>query len=693
MTTTPSWIATLSDPVLRLDMEAAASTGTITEAAMLQTFTELGAELTAGNMTLSASQFSDLKTIAANLNVGVTASPYLVYVVNALVNGNTANTTWTGGATHSVPLGNLAVGSSATTLNELTGKWLAGSDLPSSSVYVSPTEGGIGSSTISYSDVSAPLFGASGPVMSDVNQGSLADCYLESVLADVAYNSPSTIESMIISNTSLYNGGIQTYGIRFFIDGEPAYETVNSELAGGGTDFNHSGDVLWASLIEKAYAQLQTGSDLTGGNTWDGNSYSSIGNGGNPLYTLEEVTGVATLSEFGGRGTSWEGATYNSSLDVTASTGAMSTTLVTSLLVGDLALHDDVILNSNTNAYASSGMQTLAADHAMSVYGYDSATGDLEVRNPWGTSPGQTWDTTFEVSLSTLLSDGDTIDIADISANSNEVSGAQVSSAASLQADATVASFSVADTLANVLSGASGLTGDTRLASISLTDAATPSATLTAAQYTADDAVLGKIASAYHLTVSGAPVSEAAGLQANAHVAGFTVAGTAADVTASISALNADGKLTAMTITGTSGPDTLNLTGSNVPVTINMDGDLASVSKGLSAPSLSFIGTPDAITLGTGVATIDYALKAASGVETIANFQVGRDVLDIDLEGLASSVLKTANTTVNGVHSISIYDSATPTVGVVLTGMPSSMTAATLLASHTTFGGGGAVIV
>ena len=45
----------------------------------------------------------------------------------------------------------------------------------------------------------------------------------------------------------------------------------------------------------------------------------------------------------------------------------------------------------------------------MSVYGYDSATGMLDVRNPWGTMSGQYWDTTFEVSLSTLLSDGDTI--------------------------------------------------------------------------------------------------------------------------------------------------------------------------------------------------------------------------------------------------------------------------------------------
>ena len=47
----------------------------------------------------------------------------------------------------------------------------------------------------------------------------------------------------------------------------------------------------------------------------------------------------------------------------------------------------------------------------MSIYGYDNATGMLEIRNPWGTAAGQTWDTTFEVSLTTLLGAGDKITV------------------------------------------------------------------------------------------------------------------------------------------------------------------------------------------------------------------------------------------------------------------------------------------
>ena len=53
-----------------------------------------------------------------------------------------------------------------------------------------------------------------------------------------------------------------------------------------------------------------------------------------------------------------------------------------------------------------------------SIYGYDQTTGLLEIRNPWGTmSSGQYWDTTFEVSLATLLADGDTIAVDNVTSS------------------------------------------------------------------------------------------------------------------------------------------------------------------------------------------------------------------------------------------------------------------------------------
>jgi hypothetical protein len=49
----------------------------------------------------------------------------------------------------------------------------------------------------------------------------------------------------------------------------------------------------------------------------------------------------------------------------------------------------------------------------LSIYGINASTGVLDIRNPWGVEAGQYWDTTFAISLSTLLADGDTISVAD----------------------------------------------------------------------------------------------------------------------------------------------------------------------------------------------------------------------------------------------------------------------------------------
>ena len=397
-----AWISGLSDPALRAGMAAAASSGVVSEAGVAQAFLALATELAAAGTALSASQFNDLKTIAANLNVGETASAYLVYVVNALVKGNAANATWTGGSAAAVSLGNLAAGASAATLDELIGKWLLGTDLPASQVSMT----GDAPFSIGYAAVSASLFGPGGPVMGDVDQGYLGDCYLESVLAEVACQNPGGITAMITGNAN------NTYGIRFFINGQPVYVTVNSQLADGGTIFNDAPD-LWASLVEKAYAQLQTGGEVTGNPDYnDGNSYTSIGNGGVPLDALEEVTGAPSLAYFYARGSSWSLADFNAGLGETGASSGLSSATVASALAGDLAAGYDVILSSNTNATDASGLTTLVADHAMSIYGYDSATGNLDIRNPWGSAAGQTWDTTFEASLATLLADGDAISVA-----------------------------------------------------------------------------------------------------------------------------------------------------------------------------------------------------------------------------------------------------------------------------------------
>jgi T5SS/PEP-CTERM-associated repeat protein len=156
--------------------------------------------------------------------------------------------------------------------------------------------------------------------------------------------------------------------------------------------------------------------------------------------------------------------------------------------------------------------------------------------------------------------------------------------------------------------------------------------------------------------------------------------------------LNGDGRLSAVLVTSTGADNTLNLAAQTQATTINLGGNTASVSAGLNAPSLAFIGSPDAITLGSSADTIEYALAPSSGIETIAGFILGHDELNIDLMGAAGSTLQLYNTTVGGVHAIAIASSADPTHGLVLLNLPTGDTAADLLASHVTFSGGHALI-
>jgi hypothetical protein len=414
----PALVNTLTTPGIKTDTIAADINGTVSEASLKTLFSDVAASLGAGKLT--AAQFADLKTIAANLNNGISASAYVTYIANALVNGNAANATWTGGGGTAVALGNLGVGSSATQVNELVGKWFVGTDLPNSTVIMSGSQ----TFAVSYTTKSAPVFESTGPSMNDIDQGALGDCYLLSSLAEVAYQNPTAISSMITDN------GNNTYGVRFYYNGAAEYVTVNNALANGGSVFN-AGTYMWASLVEKAFAQFQA-INLDTGNTVDyGNSWSTIGNGGWPDNALEAITGASSLTDYYANGATWYGETFNASLAATSTAPGLSSASVLSALVGDLIQGFDLILCSWTNAYDIDGRQTLVADHAMSIYGYDTHTSMLEIRNPWGTAPsGQYWDTTFEVSLQTLLVDGDYISVANAAASAPPVAPATLSIAA-----------------------------------------------------------------------------------------------------------------------------------------------------------------------------------------------------------------------------------------------------------------------
>jgi galactose oxidase len=144
-------------------------------------------------------------------------------------------------------------------------------------------------------------------------------------------------------------------------------------------------------------------------------------------------------------------------------------------------------------------------------------------------------------------------------------------------------------------------------------------------------------------------------------------------------------------VTGTSGADTMNLTGNPQSLVINLAGNNASVAAGLNSPSLSFVGSTDSVILGPAASSVQYALQASSGVETINNFRLGQDVLDIDLLGQPIASLLGFDTTVNGATAIALASSADLVHGVVLLNTGSE-TAKDLLTAHISFTGGHAIM-
>ena len=156
--------------------------------------------------------------------------------------------------------------------------------------------------------------------------------------------------------------------------------------------------------------------------------------------------------------------------------------------------------------------------------------------------------------------------------------------------------------------------------------------------------------------------------------------------------LNGDGRLSTVLDTTTTTGNILNLAGQTQNTAIDIGSNTASVSTGLNAPSLTFIGTPDTIILGSSADTIDYAMAPTSGIETIANFNFGLDELNIDMMGAAYSSLEAYDTTVYGTHAIAIFSKEDLFHGLVMLNIPTSQTSSSVLENNTTFLGGHAII-
>ena len=334
-------------------------------------------------------EFNDLQTIAANLENGITTSAYVASIFYQLVDGSEANETYTAGHTSQSAqiksLGDLTVGTTGTQLTELIGKWFLGNDMPDPTVPSDDTQSGQPAYP-TYTAYNYALFGSAGtPQITDIAQGSVGDCELCTGIIETLLNHPSLINSMFV------NDGNGVYGVRFYVNGTPTWVTVNSELPtyNGSLVFNNAyvtdpTQGLWVDLIEKAYAQLSATGNIDHPAV---NSYANI-EADTAFDVLTNLTDSSSTSYFYSADDNWN---------------AYKT-----FIINAINQHDDVVLetgNNVTGTTSSTGLQMLVTNHAYAVVGYDSATGDFIVRNPWGVEEGtQNYVTQFEVSMSDIAS-------------------------------------------------------------------------------------------------------------------------------------------------------------------------------------------------------------------------------------------------------------------------------------------------
>lgn len=141
-------------------------------------------------------------------------------------------------------------------------------------------------------------------------------------------------------------------------------------------------------------------------------------------------------------------------------------------------------------------------------------------------------------------------------------------------------------------------------------------------------------------SVAGTSIVAAAGLQSMAQVKSFSVSDTVANISSALSALEADTKLTSLTVKGTSSAEAINLSGFTKAATINLGSDLdvvkltgatKAVSGVSSATSLNLGRAYNLATLGSGAETVDYAI--GSGVLDVSNFSAAHDLLSVNLNG------------------------------------------------------------
>jgi hypothetical protein len=301
---------------------------------------------------VDATELADLRRMVDNASL-FGADDYTRSITSYVTYGTVANT--------NSGVGNLVANSNSTHLDNLVNKWFLGLDRP------------VASGT--YKHIAGTLF-VGGAQYSDVNQGSVGDCYYLAALAEIALRSNSTITSMFTVN------GDGTYGVKFKNpSGQNVYVTVDSYLPTNGSYMVYahvatsgawtysSTNELWVALAEKAYAQLnEFGWSRAGFADSGKNSYAAI-SGGYIGDAFAHVTGQAT---------SWRmtDTDYNPGSNTA---NYNFTTFVNAYNAGKLI---------GFASYSTPASGSVVGGHAYAVVGYNASNKTITLYNPWGLNNG-----------------------------------------------------------------------------------------------------------------------------------------------------------------------------------------------------------------------------------------------------------------------------------------------------------------
>lgn len=338
---TTDWFSqNLNDPnVATLARSLYQSDQVLSRSDVLQLFTKVEQD-----NTVSANELNDLRKLVGSASISMPDPVRNLF--NKVVNTNAANAKYQGTA-----LGNIAAGNAGSKLQKLVNKWFLGLDhpgIPGDAHYVT---------------AAGNLFGASGPLYTDIVQGKAQDCYLLAGLGEVALRTPNSIRSMFIDN------GDGTWTIRFYNNGATDYVTVDRALpatsagqfyyVGMGKSTTATTNVLWVALAEKGYAQLAESGWSRQTAT---NNYSAINIG-------------------------WEGdvieqiVNRNETAQVLYNTTATLTAIVNAFNAGGL-------IGLDTNATTASG---ITSNHVYIMTGYNATTHMFTLYNPWGYTQQLSW--------------------------------------------------------------------------------------------------------------------------------------------------------------------------------------------------------------------------------------------------------------------------------------------------------------